>query len=89
LKDTDGSEIDINIDRRNRTSIFAMGTVKALSNELQVLLLTSRLQRPLGVRHELSSLARMLGPWVRIPLEAWMSVCVYSVFVLGSGLATG
>jgi hypothetical protein len=23
------------------------------------------------------------------PLEAWMFVCVYSVFVLGSGLATG
>jgi hypothetical protein len=23
-----------------------------------------------------------LGLWVRIPLEAWMSVCVYSVFVL-------
>jgi hypothetical protein len=25
------------------------------------------------------------GSWVRIPLEAWMYVCVYSVFVLGSG----
>jgi hypothetical protein len=23
-----------------------------------------------------------LGSWVRIPLEAWISVCVYSVFVL-------
>jgi hypothetical protein len=45
-----------------------------------------------GLRHELSSLARILGSWVRIPLKAWMSVCVYSVFVLpciGSGLATG
>jgi hypothetical protein len=33
-----------------------------------------------------------VGSWVRIPLEAWMSVCVYTVFVLyvlGSGLATG
>jgi hypothetical protein len=33
-----------------------------------------------------------LGSWVRIPLEAWMFVCVYSVLVLtcvGSGLATG
>jgi hypothetical protein len=37
----------------------------------------------------LSSLARTLGSWVRIPLEAWMSVCVYSVFVSGNGLATG
>jgi hypothetical protein len=37
---------------------------------------------PRGLRHELSSSARTLGSWVRIPLEAWMSVCVYSVFVL-------
>jgi hypothetical protein len=45
-----------------------------------------------NLKHELSSLARTLGSWVRIPLKAWMSVCVYSVFVLscvGSGLATG
>jgi hypothetical protein len=35
-----------------------------------------------GLRHELSSLAQILGPWVRIPLEALMSVCVYSVSVL-------
>jgi hypothetical protein len=32
-------------------------------------------QWPRGVRHELSSLARMLGLWVRIPLKAWMFVC--------------
>jgi hypothetical protein len=25
---------------------------------------------------------RKLGSWARIPLEAWMSVCVYPVFVL-------
>jgi hypothetical protein len=45
----------------------------------------------LGLRHEPSSPARTLGSWVRIPLEAWMSVCVYSVCALlcvGSGLAT-
>jgi hypothetical protein len=45
-----------------------------------------------GLRHELSSLARTLGSWVRIPLQAWMSVCVYSVCVVlhvGSRLATG
>jgi hypothetical protein len=42
-----------------------------------------------GLRNEMSSPARMLGSWVRMPHEAWMSVCVYSVFVLGSGLATG
>jgi hypothetical protein len=36
------------------------------------------------LRHELPSTAQTLGSWVRIPLEAWMSVCVYSVFVLSS-----
>jgi hypothetical protein len=36
--------------------------------------------------------ARTLGSWVRIPLEAWMSVLVSSVLILtyaGSGLVTG
>jgi hypothetical protein len=49
----------------------------------------SRSQWPRGLRHELSSLFRTLGSRVRFPLEAWMSVGVYSVCVLGSGLATG
>jgi hypothetical protein len=57
--------------------------IKAPVNQL-----TGRPQRPRSLRHEMSSLARTLGSWVRIPLEAWMSVCVYSVFMLGSGLAT-
>jgi hypothetical protein len=39
-------------------------------------------QWPRGLRHEPSSPARTLGSWVRITLETWMSVCVYSVFVL-------
>jgi hypothetical protein len=42
----------------------------------------SRSQWPLGLRHEPSSPAQTLGSWVRNPLEAWMSVCVYSVVVL-------
>jgi hypothetical protein len=42
----------------------------------------SRSQWPRGLRHEPSSPAQTLGSWVRIPLEAWMSACVYSVFVL-------
>jgi hypothetical protein len=33
------------------------------------------------LRHELSSPAQKLGSWVRIHLEAWMPVCVHSVFV--------
>jgi hypothetical protein len=41
-----------------------------------------RSQWPRGLRHELSSPVQTLGSWVRIPLETWMSLCVYSVFVL-------
>jgi hypothetical protein len=51
-----------------------------------------RARWPRGLRYELSSPARTLGSWVRIPLEAWMSVCIYSVFVfcyVCSGLKTG
>jgi hypothetical protein len=50
-----------------------------------------RSQWPRALRHELPSPARTLGSWVRIPLKAWISVYVYSGFVLfcvGSGLAT-
>jgi hypothetical protein len=45
-----------------------------------------------GLRHEPSSPARTLRSWVRIPFEAGMSLCVYSVCVVlcgSSGLATG
>jgi hypothetical protein len=40
-----------------------------------------RSQWPSGLRHAPSLPAWTLGSSVRIPLEAWMSVCVYSVFV--------
>jgi hypothetical protein len=42
-------------------------------------LLQSRSDWPRGLRHEMSSLARTLGSWVRIPLKVWMSVWEYSV----------
>jgi hypothetical protein len=43
----------------------------------------SRSQFPRGVRHEVSSLARTLGSWVRIALKDMdVRVSVYSVFVL-------
>jgi hypothetical protein len=42
---------------------------------------SGRSQWPRSLRHELLSFAPTLGLWVRIPLKAWMSVCVYSVFV--------
>jgi hypothetical protein len=40
------------------------------------------LLRPRGLRNEQSSRARTLVSWLRILLEEWMSVCVYSEFVL-------
>jgi hypothetical protein len=53
-----------------------------------------RSQWPRGLSHELSSLARTLESWVRIPLEARKSVllrlfCVCVVLCVGRGLATG
>jgi hypothetical protein len=54
--------------------------------------IAGRSQEPSGLRHELSSLARTLGPWVRIPLKAWMfGVCMRLfcvVLSLGRDLAT-
>jgi hypothetical protein len=47
---------------------------------------------PRGLRHELASPAHTLGSWVRIPVKAQMSMCVYSVCAVlcaGSGRATG
>jgi hypothetical protein len=41
-----------------------------------------RPQWPRGIKHEPSSPARTQGSWIRISLEAWMTVCVYSVFGL-------
>jgi hypothetical protein len=68
-------------------------TNPALLTELAVFVcsvsLTCRSQWPNGLRHEMSSPTRKLRSLVRIPLKAWMSLSVYSVFVLGSGLATG
>jgi hypothetical protein len=51
-----------------------------------------RSHRPWGRRHEISSLAQTLGPWVGISPEAWLYGCVLSVFVLSYGgrdVATG
>jgi hypothetical protein len=41
---------------------------------LHIIMTTERI-RPISVT------ARTLGSWFRIPLESWMSVCVYAVFV--------
>jgi hypothetical protein len=64
---------------------------------LRSIALFCRSQQPRGIRHELSSLVRTLGLWVRIPLKPWVfgvCVCVYVFFCvyvalcLGTGLAT-
>jgi hypothetical protein len=60
---------------------------------IQLVHLVTADQWPRGLRHELSSLARKLGSWVRIPSHD-MDVCVrlfcvYVVLCAGSGLATG
>jgi hypothetical protein len=52
-----------------------------------VLAVMHRSQWSRGLRHEMSSPAWTLGSWVRIPLEAWMFVCVYSVFLLSCVVA--
>jgi hypothetical protein len=44
--------------------------------------LISRSQWPHGLKHELSSPAPTLRSWVRIPLEAWVFVCVQCEFIL-------
>jgi hypothetical protein len=55
---------------------------KSIFNFLPGDLYFSRSQWPRRLRYELSSLPRTLWSWVRIPLKAWVSVWVYSVFVL-------
>jgi hypothetical protein len=50
------------------------------SRQIKIITTTQcRSQWPRGLRHEMFSLGRTLEPWVRIPLEAWMYVCFYSV----------
>jgi hypothetical protein len=52
----------------------------------------NRSQWSRGLKHEMSSPSRTQRLWVRIPFKAWMSICIYFVFMLsflGSDLATG
>jgi hypothetical protein len=60
-------------------------------NPERVYIHTCRSQWTRGLRHELSSPGRTQGSRFRTPLNVWILVYVYSVFVLscvGSGLAT-
>jgi hypothetical protein len=87
---TFGTEINYNhryilgVEYFRESSITGMGTVRNFEITLYRFkagrIYTCRSQWPRGLRHKLSSLARTLASWVRIPLKTWMSVCVYSVF---------
>jgi hypothetical protein len=63
---------------RSSTSSFHFRT----NNFFLLEVFVRRSQWARGLRHELSSLAQTLGSWLRFPLKSWMSMCVYSVFVL-------
>jgi len=63
-----------------------------ISIDLLILYIIVRSQWPRGLRHVLSSASTTLGSWARIPLEAWMCVCVFLpcvVLCVGRGFASG
>jgi hypothetical protein len=67
------------------TSIYQ----KEFITNIEIKLCLSQLLSGLG--HELFSPDLMLRSWVRTQLETWMSVCVYSVYIIlcvGRGLTT-
>jgi hypothetical protein len=70
----------------HHTKFYSVCTLLSVAHTFWGEYLDLRENQPITVaarsKHELSSLAQTLGSWVRIPLEAWMSVCGYSVFVL-------
>jgi hypothetical protein len=58
---------------------FILTVVQSHMHDIYEIMYTStyikgRSQWPRGLRRELSSLARMLRSWIRVPLKAWMSV---------------
>jgi hypothetical protein len=62
----------------------AYGTDVNFNSLIHVLMsvnITCRSEWPRGLRYELSWPTQTLGSWVRIQLDAWMFVCVYSAFV--------
>jgi hypothetical protein len=70
-----------------------MNTGSMLKIEPSNIIMADHSGRPRGVRHELSSLARTLRSWVRIPLKG-MYACVRLFYVcvvlcVGSGVGTG
>jgi hypothetical protein len=76
-----------------KSSCIHLTNNEASSNS-QFILIIGQSQWSRCIRHKLTSLARTLGSWFRIPLKAWMFgvcmglFCVYVVLCLGRGLAT-
>jgi hypothetical protein len=66
------------VENTARGNINILKTPEAwnIASELIINEFTSRSQWSRGVRHEMFSPAQTLGSWFRIPLKAWMSVCV-------------
>jgi len=57
----------------------------AMKNYAAANLTYCRAQRPRGLRRG-SAATRLLGLWVRIPLEEWLSVCCECWVLSGRGL---
>jgi hypothetical protein len=83
--------ISLEFPQRLSINIRAGLPTKTVNNEY-IQNYNGRAQWPRGLRHEMSSPAQTFRSWVRISVEAWVSVRVSSLFVLscvGSGRATG
>jgi hypothetical protein len=65
-------------------SLFPTLTLETYPTKLNFFILIEerRSQWPRGLGYELSLPAPALRSWVRIPLEAWMFVCVLCAFIL-------
>jgi hypothetical protein len=70
------------------THTYSIRSMFSVARSLPAVFIIAPVVYYLDVMHKtsrslcLSLLARTLGSWVRIPLKAWMFVCVCSVFVL-------
>jgi hypothetical protein len=70
---------------RNAYSVLVIESKRSQDDNIKIHIkeiICGRPQWPSGLGHKLSSPAQTLGAWVRIQLEAWMSVCVYSLCVV-------
>jgi hypothetical protein len=73
------TSVQIQLNNKHLTiSVIAINLLTArLSLNKDVLLVHLRSKWTRGLRHELSSTAPTLRSWVRVPLVAWMFLCIY------------